>query len=45
VANVISGTGTLIQAGADIIIPDYREVDVLLEYLGFTPPPAVVESP
>jgi phosphoglycolate phosphatase-like HAD superfamily hydrolase len=35
----------LIQAGADIIIPDYREVDVLLEYLGFTPPPAVVESP
>jgi phosphoglycolate phosphatase-like HAD superfamily hydrolase len=27
----------LIQAGADIIIPDYRDLDVLLDYLGFPP--------
>jgi phosphoglycolate phosphatase-like HAD superfamily hydrolase len=25
----------LIQAGADLIIPDYRDLDALLEYLGF----------
>jgi phosphoglycolate phosphatase-like HAD superfamily hydrolase len=25
----------LIQAGADIIVPDYRDLDALLEYLGF----------
>jgi phosphoglycolate phosphatase len=34
----------LIQAGADIIVPDYREVDALLEYLGVTKPPAFVEE-
>jgi phosphoglycolate phosphatase-like HAD superfamily hydrolase len=30
----------LIQAGADLIIPDYRDLDVLLEYLGVTNPQA-----
>src|SRR5260221_394655 len=28
----------LIQAGADIIVPDYRDLDALLDYLGFAPP-------
>jgi phosphoglycolate phosphatase len=32
----------LIQAGADIIVPDYREIDALLEYLGFAQPSASV---
>jgi len=29
----------LIQAGADIIIPDYRDLDALLELLGLSKPP------
>src|SRR5262245_22418776 len=30
----------LIQAGADLIVPDYRDLDSLLEYLGVAKPPA-----
>jgi phosphoglycolate phosphatase-like HAD superfamily hydrolase len=30
----------LIQAGADLIIPDYRDLDALLEYLGVAEPQA-----
>jgi phosphoglycolate phosphatase len=30
----------LIQAGADLIIPDYRDLDALLEYLGVAKPQA-----
>jgi phosphoglycolate phosphatase-like HAD superfamily hydrolase len=30
----------LIQAGADIIVPDYRDVDALLEFLGVAKPQA-----
>ncbi|MGE5192253.1 MAG: HAD family hydrolase [Deltaproteobacteria bacterium] len=30
----------LIQAGADIIVPDYRELDALLEFLGVVKPQA-----
>jgi phosphoglycolate phosphatase len=33
----------LILAGADIIVPDYRDADALLEYLGSTKPQAFVE--